>query len=309
MTLQTAQATTFPKPATVLVTAWGFLLLASGLPRIILQEIFRYPVSGDLASSIAAIVLLAGLALTFAWSAVRALRSFFVLFLLLVGVEWIVFTKVDQLPFYQTWLNDLSFNVSMLAEQSLRLIVTLVIIVFLFILKKNRAAFFLVKGDTSALVEPVRWLDIKPGERWNRFGRNFAFILSLGTLAFLVFAGRPPMDIVVRALPFLPAVLLAAILNAFNEEMTYKASFLSVLEDVVGKHQALWLMAAFFGIGHFYGVPYGVIGVLMAGFLGWFLGKSMLETRGLWWAWFIHFIQDVLIFAFLAIGSITPGGG
>jgi len=279
------------------------------LPRIILQEFFHYQVSSNLGAGLAAVVVLVGLALTFAWSAVRALRSFFVLFLLLVGVEWIVFTKVDQLPFYQTWLNDLSFNVSMLAEQSLRLIVTLVIIVFLFILKKNRAAFFLVKGDTSALVEPVRWLDIKPGERWNRFGRNFAFILSLGTLAFLVFAGRPPMDIVVRALPFLPAVLLAAILNAFNEEMTYKASFLSVLEDVVGKHQALWLMAAFFGIGHFYGVPYGVIGVLMAGFLGWFLGKSMLETRGLWWAWFIHFIQDVLIFAFLAIGSITPGGG
>jgi hypothetical protein len=46
----------------------------------------------------------------------------------------------------------------------------------------------------------------------------------------------------------------------------------------------------------------------MAGFLGWFLGKSMLETRGLFWAWFIHFWQDVLIFAFLAIGSIRPGG-
>jgi len=91
--------------------------------------------------------------------------------------------------------------------------------------------------------------------------------------------------------------------------MTYKASFLSVLEGVVGKHQALWLMAAYFGIGHFYGIPYGVIGVLMAGFLGWLLGKSMLETRGLWWAWLIHFLQDVMIFAFLAIGSVVPGGG
>jgi len=43
--------------------------------------------------------------------------------------------------------------------------------------------------------------------------------------------------------------------------------------------------------------------------LGWFLGKSMLETRGLFWAWLIHLVQDVLIFAFLAIGSVTPGGG
>jgi len=50
------------------------------------------------------------------------------------------------------------------------------------------------------------------------------------------------------------------------------------------------------------------VGVILAAFLGWILGKSMLETRGLFWAWFIHFLQDVLIFAFLAIGSITPGG-
>jgi hypothetical protein len=47
----------------------------------------------------------------------------------------------------------------------------------------------------------------------------------------------------------------------------------------------------------------------MATFLGWILGKSMLETRGFWWAWFIHFLQDVMIFMFLAIGSITAGGG
>jgi hypothetical protein len=91
--------------------------------------------------------------------------------------------------------------------------------------------------------------------------------------------------------------------------MTYKASFLSVLENPVGGRQALLLMAAYFGLGHYYGVPYGIIGVIMAGFLGWILGKSMLETRGFFWAWFIHFWQDVLIFAFLAIGSITAGGG
>ena len=69
--------------------------------------------------------------------------------------------------------------------------------------------------------------------------------------------------------------------------MTYKASFLSVLENAVGKKQALLLMSAFLDIFHFYGIPYGVVGVVLATFLGWLLGKSMLETRGMWWAWFI----------------------
>lgn len=296
------------KPRPLIITAWIFLLLASGLPRIILQEVFKYQVSGDLQSGIAAVIVMIGFALTFFWSEVRSLRPFFILFIVLVGVEWFVFTKVDQLSFYQAWLNNPSFNVFMLADQSLRLMVTLVIIGALFILKKTRSAFFLVKGDTSAPLEPVRWLGIKEGETWNKAGWIFAVVISLGTLTFLVLAGHPSLNIVVRALPFLPAVLLAAMLNAFNEEMTYKASFLSVLEGAVGKQQALWLMAAYFGIGHFYGIPYGVIGVLMAGFLGWLLGKSMLETRGFWWAWFIHFLQDMIIFVFLAIGSITPGG-
>ena len=197
----------------------------------------------------------------------------------------------------------------MLAEQLLKLVVTLVIIAFLFIWKKQREAFFLAKGDLDAPVEPIKWLGVNQGEKWSTFGRNLSILISLGTLAFLVIAGRPPLDIAVQALPFLPAVLLAAAMNAFHEEMTYKASFLSMLEGPAGKQQALLLMAAFFGILHFYGIPYGVVGVLMATFLGWLLGKSMLETRGLFWAWFIHFIQDVLIFAFLAIGSITPGGG
>ena len=296
------------KPKALTITAWTFLLLASLLPKVVLQEVFKVPISESMGAAIAGTVFLVGLLLTFAWYAVRGLRPFFILGLVLVGAEWLVFTKVDQLPIYQSWLHNPSFNVYMLAEQSLRLLVTLTIIAVLFLMKKHASAFFLAKGNTSAAVEPVRWLGIKEGERWNKLGPLFALIISSGTLAFLILAGRPPLDLVIRALPFLPAILIAAALNAFYEEMTYKASFLSVLENPVGKRQALLLMATFFGIGHYYGVPYGIIGVLMASFLGWLLGKSMLETRGFAWAWFIHFLQDVLIFSFMAIGSVTPGG-
>src|SRR5688500_3129842 len=98
MTSQTVQASTFTKPSALLITAWGLLLLASGLPRIILQELFDYQVSGNLGSGIAAVVVLVGLALTFVWSTVRALRPFFVLFLVLVGAEWMIFTVIAGLP-------------------------------------------------------------------------------------------------------------------------------------------------------------------------------------------------------------------
>jgi hypothetical protein len=196
----------------------------------------------------------------------------------------------------------------MLAEQSLNLLIALAILAALLLMKKKRADFYLVRGDLNALARPIRWLGVKSGDRWRSFGTWLTVCISLGTLAFLVIAGRPPLDLVARALPFLPAILLAAALNAFYEELTYKASILSVLESPVGPGQALYMVAAFFGIWHFYGVPYGLVGVLLATFLGWILAKSMQETGGFFWAWFIHFWQDVWIFSFLAIGSITPGG-
>jgi hypothetical protein len=291
----------------ILITAWTTILVLS-LFKIVLQEIFDYPVSEDLQYGFMASVVLAGLVLTFVWQAIRPLRPFFGLFLVLAGAQWLVYTRIDDLLIYRRWLNDPSFSTSMLAEQSLNLIVALIVIAFLFLVKKKRQAFYLAVGDTAAPVEPIRWLGVKSGVKWNRFGLILSVCLSLGTLAFLVLAGRPQLDIAVRALPFLPTVLLAAAINAFYEEMTYKASFLSVLVEPAGKPQALLLMAAYFGIWHYYGVPYGIVGVLMATFLGWLLGKSMLETGGLFWAWFLHFLQDVLIFAFLALGSITPGG-
>lgn len=292
----------------VLIIAWTFILAIS-LFKIILQEIFHYPVSENLQLGVEAAIIVVGLALSLAWKDLRVLRPFFGLLAALVAAQWLVYTKIDSLPIFKSLLSHPSFNVYMLAEQTLNLMVTALMITFLLLLGKKPRDFFLAKGDVNAPAEVVKWLDIKRDEAWNVVGKKFAFFISLGTLAFLVVAGRPPLDIVFRALPFLPAVLLCAALNAFNEEMTYKASFLSVLESVVGKKQALLLMAAFFGIFHFYGIPYGVIGVALAAFLGWLLGKSMLETRGLFWAWFIHFLQDVLIFAFLAIGSIIPGGG
>ena len=49
--------------------------------------------------------------------------------------------------------------------------------------------------------------------------------------------------------------------------------------------------------------PKRLSGVVLAGFLGWFLAKSIAETRSFAWAWMIHFTQDVIIFtALFAVG-------
>jgi hypothetical protein len=293
----------------IIVAAWAIVLALSLLPTVVAQELLGLTVSADLRVEVSVAMLAIGLLASIAWKPLRTLRPMLLLFLVLVIAQWVVFNRLDTLPMFRTRLDDPSFAVYMPAELVLNLIVTLAVIVALFVLKRDRRAFYLARGDLSAPAEPVSWLAIRPGDRWNTVGRNLAFFISLGTLAFLVISGRPSIDIAARALPLLPVVLVAAALNAFNEEVTYKASLLSVLVGPVGSRQALRMVAAYFGIAHFYGIPYGIVGVALAWFLGWILARSMLETRGLAWAWFIHFLQDVLIFGFLAIGEIAPGGG
>lgn len=287
--------------------AWAIMLAVSPLPNVLLHEL-----AGGSPAWLgwAKIGLLAGLAVTtLLWQALRPLRNFILLLLAIFLAEMLV-GLLPGSTLWQGWFGgaDAPFTTSMLGTQLVRLIVSLLVIGVLLLLGYQRTDFFLTRGQLDAPVEPVHWLGVSKPELWTKFGGQFALYISLGTLLFLVLGGRPTPAALLGALPMLPAVLLFAAMNAFNEELTYRASLLAGLEHVIGPQQALWNTAVFFGLGHYFGVPYGVIGVVMATFLGWMMGKAMLETRGFFWAWFIHFLQDVLIFSFMAIGSITPGG-
>jgi hypothetical protein len=120
-----------------------------------------------------------------------------------------------------------------------------------------------------------------------------------------VLASVPSAAQIARAALLLPAVVVFAAVNAFNEEVYFRASLVSTLHPVLGTGHTLLLSAAFFGLAHYlYGSPPGIVGFLMTGFLAWLLGKSMLETRGFLWAWFIHFVPDVVIFASYALARV-----
>ena len=293
---------------TLLVAGWIVVIACSLLPRVILQEVFRVQVTEEARTLAAASVVGVGLVVATAWPRLRPLRPLLVVLGVLICAEWFVFGVVEQVPGFGALLADPSFGTYMLAEQSLRLMVTVVVIGALLALRGRPSRFFLALGNLHAPMAPIRWLGVKEGSRWSRFGPMAALALSAGTLVFLMAAGRPAPELIARAVPVLPVVFLAAALNAFSEEVSYKASLLCVLEEPVGPGQALLMVSAYFGVGHYYGVPYGLVGMAMAFALAWVLGRAMLETRGLFWSWFLHFWQDVLIFAFLAMGSITPGG-
>jgi hypothetical protein len=196
------------------------------------------------------------------------------------------------------------FDVRMQAEQTGKLAVALAMIAVLLVLGFKRRDLFLTLGNLRAPIEPVRLLGFPKPDSWMWFGLQWGFYIAAGLAAVQYFGMRPMGALLLKLVPVLPSVLFYAALNAFNEEATFRVPMLASLEPVAGSKQALWMGATFFGVAHYFGVPGGLVGVVLSIFMGWILSKAMLETRGLFWSWWIHFLSDVVIFAFLALALL-----
>jgi membrane protease YdiL (CAAX protease family) len=284
------------------------MLAASLLPDIVANEILQIAVPGLIWGKVVLLLLVVGM--SFVWDVLRSVRYFaaFLMLLLLLetGRGYIV-----QSAFWQGWFGGAnpSFINVMLRDQVLRVGVALLMIVVLVIVYGRRQRIYVTKGDLRADVKPIPWLGIKAHEiTWARFGWMSALAIGAGTALFLFANGTLDGDAFPQLIQLMPFILLFAAMNAFAEEVSYRAALLAPLKGIIPQQHAIMLTALFFGFAHYYGVPYGVLGVVMATVLGWLLSKSMIETQGLFWPWFIHFVQDVLIFSFMALGFVVPGG-
>jgi len=289
-----------------LPAVWVVTVLVSLLPDILFRELGNGLPSWLVWAKVSLVAAL--LAASLAWKALRPLWLFFTVLLAVSLLEWGVgefFSSVS----YKTWLfGSPSFVQDVGSVEIPRLATGLLMMLLMLALTGSFSRFFFVKGNLGAPAKPIPWILTRPPS-WRVLGPAIAAAMCLGLLAFVFIFGQPPsLATLGSALPLLPFVLVFALVNSFGEEMIYRAPWLGALEDVVGPAQALLVTAVYFGLGHFYGVPYGVVGVLMAFIPGWLMGKSMLETRGFAWAWIIHFCMDATIFFFMALGSVTPGG-
>jgi hypothetical protein len=190
-----------------------------------------------------------------------------------------------------------SFFKGYAAIMALDVLVALAVLAVLWLMKRDRKAFFLAKGQMDAPMEPIRWLGIKADASWKISGWIFAGGAALAVFVPTIMAIAPSGAVLLRALPLFPAAVLFAAVNAFTEEAYFRCSLLSTLHEVIGKTHTLLLTLVFFGLGHWlYGSPSGLIGFAMTGFLAWIMARSMLETKGLLSPWLIHFFPDVVIF-------------
>lgn len=300
-------STSKPVSSSLIAIAWLVTLLVSILP----EAIFYYtggPIPAWLLwAKVGLLIVL--VILSWPWKQIQPLRSYFILLGVLILAWWSISWIRTVLPWQ--WEEQTPWAVGMLGIQLLKFgVVALLTVVVLFIIMRRRQEFFLTIGQLDAMAEPVRWLGMKEPVSWTRFGPIVAVVATLVLLVVLALTNQPSATTLVRSLPLLPMAVLLAATNAVSEEVSYRASLLAPLHKVVGKRHALLLTAVFFGLAHIAGgVPAGMIPtVLMTGFLGWLMGKSMLETRGFFWAWLIHFITDIPVFAFLAMDSVVRMG-
>ena len=292
----------------MLVIVWVVALLASSLDVILWKEIAG--AVPEWLPWIHAVALMIVFGATFFIPTFKVLRGFVLILVIIFflgfggGWEWGLIPFIRDTSAWAAWEAGAPWALSTISLHLLRLTPAIVILGFLLFSGKKRSDLFLIKGQMNAPIEPTRLLGIKKQEPWTRTGIIFALVFSFATLFYLIASSTFSLNSLQQALPLIPVALFIAAINAFNEEFTLRAAPLSELWQVMGKGHALAITSLFFGIGHFYGVPSGLLGILLATFLGWFLGKSMLETKGFSWAWLIHFLPDVFIFSFFAIMAV-----
>ncbi|NTU52875.1 MAG: CPBP family intramembrane metalloprotease [Chlorobiaceae bacterium] len=206
-------------------------------------------------------------------------------------------------------VSRLGFINSQSKYQLLLLVLSLAVLVALFLLNAAQFRAYMRPGDLAAPAHGVSWLGIAEGESWLELGASMSVSVTLVTTLFVALRFRREAVCLKQVMLFFPWIVLFSLTNSFSEEVVFRLGFIVPLAGKVNPALIVMLSAVFFGIPHYRGMPNGVAGTLMAGFLGWLLARSVLETQGIFWAWFIHFLQDVVIYTAFVMSAIRGSIG
>ncbi len=289
--------------ASSIAIAWAVTLLVSSLGDIGCFELTGVVPLWLLWAKIS--MLGALILLSWFWKSISALRFFFVMLLVITSLMRVNAWLLGS-PAWTAWQNQQPFTVAAMTAQSVEIGTALFIIGMLFLLRKQRQRFFLVKGNITAMIEPVRCMGRKsPSPLW-RFGSVFTLIVIIAQF-FMFILPFPTTSGTVRLLmPLIPVILILAVANGFTEEIILRAAPISTVFEVVGNTNAIWMASILFGLSHYIGgIPSGVPGVLTTTLLGWFFGKCMMDSRGFFWPWFFHTMQDILPFTLMSLAAIS----
>jgi membrane protease YdiL (CAAX protease family) len=288
--------------------AWAAVLIAS-VPQII-YRLFVPVDPGELSVPIWFGWVLVGVlavlwAATWIWSSLKALRGFLLALITLCAGFFLIIPAIEDSQAWAQYVEPASWGVWLVAKLGIRLVVVALMAATFIGSGIGRRGLFLTRGDPKANAQPTPLLlgIVKEPKPWNRVALEWLPYYVIILLVVVWLQERPDVSQIMQAVIYLPAIFIMAVINAFSEEFEFRSTLMARLEPVLGPQQAIFLTAALFGLQHYFGAPGGPFGVLLAAYLGWWAAKSMIETRGLVWAFSLHFLGDFIIYAFWAMSA------
>lgn len=222
------------------------------------------------------------------------LTVFTILMLIITGVfmsasinSWFNFNLFEQ-----AFMNDqLNYQLSGLVLAMVTLGIT-----YLFA-DKIRLGYLNFNREGKLLTE--RYLGINEEGVWKEDGWSYGLIMMV-IMGITAFVGVFQAGFSFSLTNSLIAIIFAAT-NAFTEEVIFRLSYVTMGANETSSNRYGIIMGSIvFGIIHYFGImPNGIIGVILSLFLGYFLTKSMQETKGFFWAFMIHFMLDIVIMLLL----------
>lgn len=226
----------------------------------------------------------------------------FILSIAILRLGWFAIAPtLAELPPIQSFSANSGWAVQQFIARSLNCVGAVLMLATFVGRNFSRQDLFLRIGELDAPAQPEPILWIRKPMPWTRLGPRLLVLFGIVLPVFLFITLRPDFGQLSRLWQILPWAFATAAVNAFNEEFQFRCVPLAHLRGVLPLREALLLTSVFFGIAHYFGQPSGPIGIMMAGVAGWIWAKSMVETRGAGWAVGIHWVQDVVIFCFLAL--------
>lgn len=278
--------------------AWAAILSASGLAEIV----WRVGFGGHDTVWIPVVqlgMLLLLLGLVRVWRAVRPMTAF-VSALAALGGGFVALFLLERATGFTTWADRGQEYQVVPAESALLCLPTVIMLAVAFAFGFRRRQLYLARGDLDA---PSRIPGTSRRLGWSRLGPLAMLVFAVPLCIQLALTTHTHSHLVARVFELLPLGIAFAAVNAAQEELRFRAVPLALAVPVVGGERAIWMTATAFGVGHWFGHPSGPSGVALTLIGGLVLAKAMFETRGLFWPWAIHAVQDVAIFAFLVLAA------
>lgn len=155
-------------------------------------------------------------------------------------------------------------------------------------------------GKLTSHIRPEPFIHLHPRRKdhWAFLGLDSTVVVAVVAIVIMhiprIAYNGLQVDLMMKIMPM---AIVFSFINACTEEVLMRLGIIVALKGIMEDKKIAIVCGIFYGITQYWSPIGGFLGMITGGFLGWFLAKSILETRGVFWAWMIHFVRDVLMFS------------